>query len=75
MDKEELVGGVIAWAYLGHSDHKMREFVIVREVRNGISRTAALDFWKADFDLLTTLLKSTLGDWTFSKKKILKMQE
>jgi len=36
---------------LGHSDHEMTEFLILVEARRGVSRTAALHFWRADFGL------------------------
>lgn len=39
--------------YLGHSNHKMIEFLILGEVRRGMSRTAAL----ADRDLFRSLVE------------------
>ena len=40
VNRERLVGDVVAGGCLRHSDHKMIEFSILREVRRGISRTA-----------------------------------
>lgn len=31
---------------LGHRDHKMTDFSILRETRRWASRTATLDFWR-----------------------------
>lgn len=62
----------------------MSEFVISREVRRRVSRTAALDFWWADFGQFRSLLETvpweaegqrSEEDWTFFKKKILNTQE
>ena len=41
---------------LGQSDHKMIEFSILGEVRRQVSKTAALDFQRADFELFRTLV-------------------
>ncbi|KAK4832965.1 hypothetical protein QYF61_026791 [Mycteria americana] len=64
----------------------MVEFLILREVRRGVSRTATLDFRRADFGLFRGLAdrvpweaalksKGVQEGWTFFKKKILKVQE
>jgi len=36
---------------LEHNNQKMIEFLILDEVRNGVSETATLDFRRADFGL------------------------
>ena len=41
---------------LGQSDHEMVEFSILGKVRKGISKTAVLDFRRADFELFRTLI-------------------
>ena len=43
------VGGVEVRSYLGQHDHKMAVFSILGEVRRAVSKTAALDFQRADF--------------------------
>jgi len=66
-----MVGG-----HLGHSHHEMIEFMIPEEVRRGLSRTAALDFQRADFGLFKRLVgrvpweavlkgKGVQEGWTF----------
>ena len=71
---------------LGHSDHKVTEFSILAEVRRGVSRTATLDFWRADFGLFRTLAdrvpweavlkgRGVQEGWTFLKKEIVKLWE
>ncbi|KAK4832410.1 hypothetical protein QYF61_022545 [Mycteria americana] len=85
-NKDRLVGDVMVGSRLGHNNHEMIEFLIIGEVRRGISRTATLDFQRADFGLFRGLVdkvpwdtvlkgKEVLEDWTFFKKKILKAQE
>ena len=41
---------------LGQSDHEMVEFSILGEARKGTSKTAVLDFHRADFELFRTLV-------------------
>jgi len=64
----------------------MREFLILTEVRRGVSKTATLDFWSADFGLFRGLVdgvpweallkgKEAQEGWTFFKKEIFKVQE
>jgi len=55
-DREGLVGDVVGGSCLGQSDHEMMEFSILGEARNWTSKTAVLDFWRADFELLRTLV-------------------
>lgn len=59
------------------------EFLILGQVRRGVSRPATLDFWRADFGLLwrvvdkvpwEAVLKGKEG-WTLFEKGILKAQE
>ena len=47
-NRESLVGDVEVRGCLGQSDHDMVEFSILGEVRRGNSKTATLDFWRAD---------------------------
>ncbi|KAK4829461.1 hypothetical protein QYF61_004679 [Mycteria americana] len=62
VNREGLVGDVMVGGRLGHSDHKMIEFLVLGEVRRGVSRTATLDFRRADFGLFRRLVdKSPLG--------------
>ena len=86
MNREGLVGDVMVGGHPGHSDHKMTEFLILGEVRRGVSRTAALDMRRADFGLFGSLVDRVPWEailkgigvqegWTFFKKEILKVQE
>ncbi|GAB0206513.1 hypothetical protein GRJ2_003116900 [Grus japonensis] len=86
MKRKGHVVHVVVGGCLGHSDHEMIEFLILREVRRGVSRTATLDFWRADFGLFRGLVervpwetvlkgKGVQEGWTFFKKEILKPQE
>ena len=42
--------------YLGQSDHEIVEFSILGDVRSVTSKTAILNFKRADFDLFRTLV-------------------
>ena len=86
VNREGLVGDGMVGGCLGHSDHEMIEFLILREVRRVVIRTATLDFWRADFVLFKgpvdrvpweALLKGrgVQEDWTFFRKEILKARE
>lgn len=55
-NREGLVEDVEVGNCLGESDCEMVEFSILGDVRNGDNKTATLDFWKADFKLLRTLI-------------------
>ena len=46
-----LVRDVEVGGCLGQSDHNMVEFSILGGVRSKYSKTATLDFWRADFEL------------------------
>ena len=56
-----LVDDVAVRGRLGHRDHEIIEFSILREARRGLSRTDILDFRRADFVLFGTCLKGSLG--------------
>jgi len=53
-NREGLVHHVVIGDCLGHSNHEMIQFLILREVSR-VSRNA-LDFWRADFCLLRRLI-------------------
>ena len=55
-NRDGLVGDVMVGGHLEHRDHKMIEFSILGEVRRGVSRTATLDFRRADFGLFRSLV-------------------
>lgn len=55
MNREGLVGDVMFGGHLGHSDQEMIEFSILGEDWRGVSRTATLDFHRADFGLFKSL--------------------
>ena len=55
-NREGLVGDVMVRSCLGQSDHEMVEFSILGEARKGASKTAVLDFRRADFELFKTLV-------------------
>ncbi|GAB0205541.1 hypothetical protein GRJ2_003019700 [Grus japonensis] len=85
-NREGLVGDVVVGGYLELSDHKMIEFSILGEVRKGVSKTTTMDFRRADFGLLRTLVervpwekvpkgKGIQEGWAFFKKEVLKAQE
>ena len=57
VNREGLVGNVKAGGRLGHSDHKMLDFSILVEPQSGVSRTATLDFWRAQFNLFRTMVE------------------
>ncbi|KAK4823371.1 hypothetical protein QYF61_001719 [Mycteria americana] len=56
VNREGLGGDVTVGGYLKHSDHKMIEFSILGGVKRGASRTAPLDFQRADFGLFRSLV-------------------
>ncbi|KAK4825574.1 LOW QUALITY PROTEIN: hypothetical protein QYF61_000573 [Mycteria americana] len=85
-NREGLVSHVMVGGRLGQSDHKMIEFLICGEAARGISRTATLDFQRADFGLFRRLVervpweaalkgKGVQEGWTFFKEEVLKAQE
>ena len=85
-NREGLVGDVVVGNCLGQSDHEMVEFCIIGKVRKGISKTAVLDFQRADFELFRTLVgevpwevvlkgRGVQEGWALFKKEILMAQE
>ena len=57
VNREGLVGDVKVGGCLGHSDHEMLDFSILVEPWRGVSRTATLDFWRADFNFFRTMVE------------------
>ncbi|GAB0204752.1 hypothetical protein GRJ2_002940800 [Grus japonensis] len=79
-----LVGDVMVGSH--HSGYEMIEFLILGEVRRGVSRTATLDFRRAEFGPFRSLIdrvpwevvlrgKAVQEGWKLFKKEILKAQE
>lgn len=60
--REGLVDGVMVGGCLGHSNHRVIEFLILDEVQEVMSRTATLDFHWADFDLFRDLVDRVLWE-------------
>ncbi|PKU48935.1 adaptin ear-binding coat-associated protein 1 [Limosa lapponica baueri] len=86
VNREGLVGDVMVGGCLGYSDHEMIEFLILREARRGVSRTAIMCFRSADFGLFKSLLdrvpweaalkgKGVQEGWRFFREEVLKAQE
>ena len=84
--RAELVGEVKVGGRLGCSDHEMIEFSILGETKRGVSKTATLDFRRANSDLFKRLIdkipwEAALKDmgvqegWTYFKREVLKAQE
>ena len=57
VNREGLVGDVKVGGCLGHSDHEMLDFSILVEPWRGVSRTATLDFLRADFNFFRTMVE------------------
>ena len=85
-NRECLVGNIKVRGCLGRSDHEMLDFSILVEPWRGVSRTASLDFWKADFNLFQTtvervpweLVLESMGaqeSWEYFKEVILKVED
>ncbi|GAB0176377.1 hypothetical protein GRJ2_000102900 [Grus japonensis] len=85
-NREGLVGDVMVGGCLGHSDHEMIEFSVLREVRRRVSSIVTLDFQRVDFGLFRSLVdrvpweavlkgKGVQEGWTFFKNEILKAHE
>ena len=55
---------------LGQNDHEMVELWILGEVRRGTSKTATLDFWRADFELFRTLVGRVSWDSVLKVKGV-----
>ncbi|PKU42731.1 adaptin ear-binding coat-associated protein 1 [Limosa lapponica baueri] len=86
VNREELVEEAEVGGRPGHSDHEMIESSILGETRRGVTKTATLDFRRANFDLFRRLLdkipwEAALKDigvqegWTYFKTEVLKAQE
>ena len=58
VNREGLVGDVRVGGHLGLSNHKMLDFSILVGPQKGVSRTATLDFQRADFNLFRTMVES-----------------
>lgn len=76
------MGDAVARGRLGHSSHKMMEFLVRRDIRRGDRRTGAWDFWRAELGLFRRLVerlpwaavlkgKGVQEGWTCFKKEIL----
>ena len=85
-NREGLAGDVKAGDCLEQSDHEIVEFSIVGDVRRVTSKTAILNFQRADLDLFRMLVagvpweslvkgKGVQEAWTLLKMEILKAQE
>jgi len=80
-NREGLVGDVVVRGHFGLSDHEMIEFLVRGEVKRGASRTATMDFRRADFGLFRMLVqrvpcgrvlkgKGVQEGWTFFKEEV-----
>jgi len=81
---EGLVADVMVGGCLGHSDQETIVFISWR--KRGVSRTATLDFQRADFGLFRNMVdrvpweavlegKGLQEGWTLFKEEVLKVQE
>ena len=86
VNREGLVDDVVVGGRLGHSDHEIIEFSILREARRVLNRTDILDFKRADFVLFRHLLERIPWEmilkgigfqegWALFKKEVLMAQE
>ncbi|XP_051640625.1 uncharacterized protein LOC127469851 [Manacus candei] len=60
-NREGLVGDVVVGGRLGHSDHEIIEFSILRDARRAINKTSTLDFQRADFSLFKKLVQRVIA--------------
>ena len=67
-NRERLVGDVKVGDCLGQSDHEIVEFSVLGDVRRVTSKTAILNFQRADFDLFRTLVAGSLGSHSLRVK-------
>ncbi|XP_071892066.1 uncharacterized protein [Anas platyrhynchos] len=85
-NREGLVEDVVVGNCLGQSDHEMVEFTILGKARKGTGKTAVLDFRRADFVLLRTLVgrvsweavlkgRGVQEGWVLFRREILMAQE
>ena len=81
-----MVGDVKVGGRLGQSDHEMLDFSILVEPQRGVSRTATLHFWRADFNLFRTMVERVPWEvvlesvgaqegWEYFKETVLKVQD
>ena len=56
VNREGLVDDVVVGGQQRHNDHEIIEFSILRKAKRGGSRTAILDFQRADFALFSQVL-------------------
>ena len=86
VNREGLVGDVKAGGRLGQRDREMLDFSILVEPRRGVSRTATLDFQRANLNLLRTMVERVPWEvllegvgaqegWQYFQEVILKVQE
>ncbi|KAK4810641.1 hypothetical protein QYF61_007378 [Mycteria americana] len=84
-NREGLVSDVMVGGCLGQSDHEMIEFLIRGEAARGVSKTATLDFRRADFGVFRRLAervpweadlmgKGVQEGWTFFKEEVTESQ-
>ena len=80
------MGDVKVGGRLGQSDHEMLDFSILVEPRRGVSRTATLDFRRANLNLFRTMVErfplevllegvGAQEGWQYFQEVILKVQE
>ena len=69
-NREGLVGDVVVRSWLEQSDHEKVEFSILGEVRRGISKTAVLDFRRADLELFRTLVGRVLWETVLKSRGV-----
>lgn len=55
---------------IGHSDHEMREFSVLGEVRKVVSKTSALDFQRVVTGLFRTLVQRVPWETDLNNKEI-----
>ena len=86
VNREGLVGDVKAGGRLGQSDREMLDISILAEPRRGVSRTATLDFRRANLNLFRTMVERVPWEvllegvgaqegWQYFQEVILKVQE
>ncbi|KAJ7424185.1 hypothetical protein BTVI_07574 [Pitangus sulphuratus] len=69
-NREELVGDMVVGGRLGHSDHEIVEFSILRDAKRAINKTSSLDFWRADFGLFRRLVQKVPWKTTLENKEV-----
>ena len=69
VNREGLVGDVKAGGRLGQSDREMLDISILAEPRRGVSRTATLDFRRANLNLFRTMVERVPWEAGSTKRK------